>query len=130
MKKENLMKLKAKIHLENQKNVADARLTARLEFLKEKGWEGVAIKRDPVIRKIRADIRKANYRLACIAAQEKLNAEKAQIKAEKLGKEHGTPEKAPKETPKRVPKKKVTQEKKKAPSPAAKSKKQEKGGTS
>jgi hypothetical protein len=117
------MKLKAKIHLENQKKTAEDRLAARLDILKEKGSESVAIQRDPVIRKIRADIRKANYRLDSIAAQEKLNAEKAQIKAEKLVKEKGTREKAPAETPKRVPKKKVKKEKKKEPSPAAKSQK-------
>ncbi len=115
------MKLKAKIHLENQKNAAEDRLAARLDFLKEKVLEGTAIQRDPVIRKIRADIRKANYRLASIAAQEKLNAEKSQIKAEKLVKKKGTREKAPAETPKRVPKKKVKQEKKKEPTPDAKS---------
>ena len=124
------MKLKAKIHLKNQKNAAEDRLAARLDIRKEKGLEGAAIQRDPVIRKIRADIRKANYRLASIAAQEKLNAEKAQIKAEKLVKEKGTREKAPAETPKGVPKKKVKQEKKKEPSPDTKSQKQEKGGTS
>ena len=121
------MKLKAKIHLENQRTVAEGRLAARLELLYEKSLESVAIKRDPVIRKIRADIRKANYRLATIAAQEKLNAEKAQIRAEKLVKEKGNGEKAPAKTPEPVPKKKSKQQKKKEPSPAAKSKKQEKG---
>jgi hypothetical protein len=124
------MKLKAKIHLENQKKTAEDRLTTRLDFLKEKGLESVAIQRDSVIRKIRADIRKANYRLASIAAQEKLNAEKAQIKAEKLVKEKGTREKAPAKTPKRIPKKKGKKEEKKKPSPDAESQKQEKGGTS
>ena len=124
------MKLKAKIHLENQKTVAEARLAARLELLNEKSLEGVAIKRDPVIRKIRADIRKADYRLATIAAQEKLNAEKAQIKAEKLVKKKDNHEKAPAKAPEPVPNKKGKQQKKKEPSLAAKSKKQEKGGTS
>jgi hypothetical protein len=123
MEKEYSMNLKAKIHLENQKNAAEDRLAVRLDFLNEKGLEGVAIQRDPVIRKIRADIRKANYRLASIAAQEKLNAQKAQIKAEKLVKEKGTREKAPAETPKRVPKKKGKKETMKEPSPAAKSQK-------
>jgi hypothetical protein len=135
------MNLKAKIHLENQKNAAEVRLAVRLDFLKEKGSESVAIQRDPVIRKIRAEIRKANYRLASIAAQEKLNAEKVQIKAEKLVKENSNREKAPAEKPKPVAKKKVKPEKaekpkpvakekvkpekKKEPSPAAKSKNQE-----
>jgi hypothetical protein len=120
------MKIKAKVHLENQKNAAQIRLAARLDVLKEKGLEGAVIKRDTAIRKIKADIRKANHRLASIAAQEKLNAEKAQIKAEKSVKEKGTRETAPAETPKPVPAKKVKQEKKKAPSPAAKPQKQDK----
>ena len=124
------MNLRAKIHVENQRNAAENRLAVRLDSLKEKGLQGVSIQRDPVIRKIRAEIRKANYRLASIAAQEKLNAEKAKIKAEKLVKEKSNRDKAPEETPKSVPKKKVKQEKKKKPSPAAKSQKQKKGGTS
>jgi hypothetical protein len=33
-----------------------------------------------VMRKLRAEIRKANYRLACIAAQEKLNSERLAAK--------------------------------------------------
>ena len=124
------MNLRAKIHVENQRNAAENRLAVRLDSLKEKGLQGVSIQRDPVIRKIRAEIRKANYRLASIAAQEKLNAEKAKIKAQKLVKEKSNRDKAPEDTPKSVPKKKVKQEKKKKPSPAAKSQKRKKGGTS
>ena len=124
------MNLRAKIHVENQRNAAENRLAVRLDSLKEKGLQGVSIQRDPVIRKIRAEIRKANYRLASIAAQEKLNAEKAKIKAQKLVKEKSNRDKAPEDTPKSVPKKKVKQEKKKKPSPAAKSQKRKKGGES
>jgi outer membrane biosynthesis protein TonB len=116
------MNLKAKIHLENQKNAAEGRLAVRLDFLKEKGSEGVAIQRDPVIRKIKAEIRKANYRLASIAAQEKLNAEKAQVKAEKLVKVKSNREKAPAEKPKPVAKEKVKPEKAEKPEPVAKEK--------
>jgi len=77
------MNLKAKIYLENRNKVVDARISARLAFLKEKGLDDVAIQRDTLIRKMKAEIRKANYRLASISAQEKLNAEKIQAKAEK-----------------------------------------------
>ena len=105
-----------KIHLESQNKAAEDKLAARLAYLKEKGLEGAAIQRDTLIRKIRAQIRKVNYRLACIAAQEKLNAEKAQIKAEKSAKEKSTREKPPAETTKGVSKKKVKKEKMKEPS--------------
>ena len=116
------MNLKAKIHVENQKNAAEGRLAVRLDSLKENGVEGVAIQRDPVIRKIRAEIRKADYRLASIAAQEKLNAEKVQIKAEKLVKGKNNRGKAPAEKPKPVAKKKVKPEKTEKPGPVAKEK--------
>jgi hypothetical protein len=105
------MNLKAKIYLENQNKAAEDKLAVRLAFLKEKGLEGAAIHRDTLIRKIRAQIRKVNYRLACIAAQEKLNAEKAQTKAEKLAKEKSTREMSPAETTKGVSKKKGKKEK-------------------
>ena len=114
------MNLKAKIYLENQKKTADDKFAARLVFLKEKGLEDTAIQRDTLIRKIRAQIRKANYRLASIAAQKELNAEKARTKAEKLAKEKSTGEMPPAETNKNVSKKKGKKEKKKEPSPATK----------
>ncbi len=104
--------------MENQNKAAEDKLAARLAFLIEKGLEGAAIHRDTLTRKIRAQIRKVNYRLACIAAQEKLNAERAQTKAEKLAKEKSTLEKPPAETTKGVSKKKGKKEKTKEPSPA------------
>ncbi|UCE56342.1 MAG: hypothetical protein JSV31_13140 [Desulfobacterales bacterium] len=105
-----------KIHLEKQNKTAEDKLVARLAFLKEKGLESVTIQRDTLIRKIRAQIRKVNYRLACIAAQEKLNAEKAQIKAEKLDKKKSSREMPPAETTKSVSKKKGKKAKAKEPS--------------
>ena len=120
------MKIKAKPYLENQKTAAENRLSTWMDILKEKGLTGTAIKRDPVIRKIRADIRKANHRLASIAAQERLNAERARAKAEKSVKKKDTRETAPAEKTKPVAKKKVKKEKEKEPAPAVKSKKQDK----
>ena len=105
-----------RIHLEYQNKAAEEKLAARLGFLKEKGLESAAIQRDTLIRKIRAQIRKVNYRFACIAAQEKLNAKKAQNKAEKLAKEKSTLEMPPAETTKGVSKKKGKKEKTKEPS--------------
>ena len=78
------MNLKQKIYAKNQKNVVKSKIAIRQAFLKEKGLDSAAIKKDVLIRKMRAQIRQANYRLASIAAQEKLNADKAQAKAEKL----------------------------------------------
>jgi len=79
------MSLKRKGILEGHKKVAGDKLVTRMSSLKEKGLDAVAIKRDSFIKKMKADIRKANYRLDCIAAQEKLNADKVQTKILKLG---------------------------------------------
>jgi hypothetical protein len=78
------MNLKQKIYAENQKKVVEGKIAVRQALLKEKGLNNAVIQRDVVIRKLRAEIRKANFRLATIAAQEKLNAKKAKVKAEKL----------------------------------------------
>jgi hypothetical protein len=112
MKEENRMPLKAKIHVENQKKTAHGKLAARLAFLSEKGLGGGAIQRDSMMRKLRAEIRKANYRLACIAAQEKLNAER-------LAAKKGLQEMPPTEPIKEVPGKKGKKKKKEEPSPAS-----------
>ena len=97
------MKLKAKGHLESQKKVTSDKLAARISYLKEKGLANAAIKRDCVIKKMKAGIRKTNYRLACIAAQEKLNADRAQAKAEKLAGKKKSPDKPPSKTAKGAP---------------------------
>jgi len=107
--------LKSKINLENQKKVASDKLAARMSALKENGLNDVEIKRDSLIKKMKADIRKANYRLACIAAQEKLNADKVQAKADKLAAKKEAKEKPPAKSAKAAPPKK---EKKKKQSPA------------
>jgi hypothetical protein len=113
MKEENRMPLKAKIHVENQKKTAHGKLAARLAFLNEKGLASGAVQRDSIMRKLRAEIRKANYRLACIAAQEKLNAERLAAKKRLR-------EMPPTEPIKEVPGKKGKKEKKEEPSPASK----------
>jgi hypothetical protein len=95
MKKENGMNLKAKNYVEKHKKAAGEKLSARSAHLKTKGLEEAAIRRDPSIRKIKADIRKANFRLASIAAQEKLNAEKVRVKEMKLAGNKVAPDKTP-----------------------------------
>ena len=78
------MDIKAKINVENQKKNALKNLAAQRAFLKEKGVADEAIQKNVIVRKLKADVRKADFRLACIADQEKQNLNLAQAKAEKL----------------------------------------------
>jgi hypothetical protein len=113
------MNLKAKGYLESQKKATGDKLAARMTSLKEKGLDDAVIKRDSLIKKMKADIRKANYRLSCIAAQEKLNADKAQTKTEKLAAKKNPPDKPAVKAAKGAPGKKEKKEKKKAQPPAS-----------
>ena len=114
------MNLKAKIYLESQKKLAHDKLTARMAFLKEKGLNSAVIQRDTLIKKMKAEIRKANYRLACIATQEKLNADKAQAKAKKMVAEKNLRDMRPAEITKNAPGKRGKKEKKIESPPASK----------
>lgn len=98
--------------MESQKKVTGDRLAARISSLKEKGLADAAIHRDNAIKKMKADIRQTNYRLACIAAQEKLNADRAKAKAEKLTGKKNAPDKPPAKTAKEASGKKGKKEKK------------------
>jgi hypothetical protein len=113
MKKENGMNLKAKNYVEKHKKAAAEKLSARSAHLKTKGLEEAAIRRDPSIRKIKADIRKANFRLASIAAQETLNAEKVRVKEMKLAEKKDVFEKTPAKRAKNEGGQKEKKEKKK-----------------
>lgn len=97
------MNLRGKIYIENQKKAAQGKFKARLALLQEKGLEAEAIQRDPTMRKIKALIRKADSRLARIAAEEKLNRERAQAKVEKLAAEKAAREKPEKKAEEGVP---------------------------
>jgi hypothetical protein len=90
------MNLRARIYVENQKRNAQDKLESRLARLKGEGLDSEAIFQDATVRKLRGMIRKAIFRLASIAAQEKLNQERAQAKADKLAAEKAAREK-PKE---------------------------------
>ena len=109
------MNLKAKGHLESQKKISGDKLATRMSSLKEKGLDAVAIKRDSLIKRMKADIRKANYRLACITAQEKLNADKVKTKTGKIAAKKNAPDKPPAKIAKGDSEKKEKKEKKKAP---------------
>jgi hypothetical protein len=78
------MDIKAKTNVENQKKSALKKLEAQRTYLKEKGTKTDEITKNTIVRKLKADLRKADFRLACIAAQEKQNLDLAQAKAEKL----------------------------------------------
>ena len=106
------MSLKQKINAENQKNVVEGKIAVRRAFLKEKGLDSAAIQKDVLIRKMKAEIRQANYRLASFAAQEKLNADKAQAKVEKLAAGKSASKAAPAKTAKEVRPKKKSKDKK------------------
>lgn len=77
------MNLKAKAYVENHKKTAQDKLAALKSALETKGQEPAATEKAPQVKKLKADIRKANMRLAAIAAQEKLQADKKNAKAEK-----------------------------------------------
>jgi hypothetical protein len=106
------MNLRAKVYIENQKKDAEAKLAARLTFLKEKGLSPEVIKKDATFRQIKAIVRKAETRLAAIRASEKLNQERAQAKAEKLAAKQAPQEKVPAEPVEEVPEKKPKKGKK------------------
>ena len=106
------MGLKQKIHAENNKKVVEGKIAVRRSFLKDKGLDSAAIQKDVLIRKMKGQIRQANYQLASIAAQEKLNADRAQAKAEKLAAGKSARKATPAKTAKNVRGKKGSKEKK------------------
>ena len=106
------MSLKRKIYVENQKELVEGKIAIRRASLKEKGLDSAVIQKDVLIRKMKGQIRQANYRLASIAAQEKLSADNAQAKAEKLAAGKSAREATPAKTAKNVRGKKGSKEKK------------------
>ncbi len=107
------MNLKSKIHLEAQKTAAEKELAARVALLEQRGVDADAVKRDARVRQGKAAVRKANYRLATIAAKEQHNADRARAKAEKAAAAAApAAEPAPVEPPAEPPKKKAKKPKK------------------
>jgi hypothetical protein len=111
-RKEIAMNLKAKVYVENQKKRVQEALNVRLARLKEKGLKEDIIQKDATVRRLRAQVRKADYRLASIAAQEKLNQERAQAKLEKQAAEKAAKEAPQIEAEKGEPEKKEKKAKK------------------
>lgn len=120
------MNLRARIYVENQKKNGQAKFETRLAFLREKGLDSDTIQRDATLRRIKALIRKANFRLARIAAEETLNQERAQAKAERLAAEKAAREKSKKEEEEVAAEKKGKKEKKERKEKPAKKEKPEK----
>ncbi len=78
------MDLRGKVLVENLKKSTEEKLLARMALLKEKGLSPEDIQRNASVRKIKGILRRAVARLTAVAAQEKLNADRAQAKVEKL----------------------------------------------
>jgi len=113
------MGLKRKQMQMRQKANVEQELQNRLSFLSGKGIEAPKINKDPLVRKLQADIRAVNNRLRLIANNEKRTEEMAKIKAERAAapkkeEEGGKVEKS-KKAPQEGKEKKIKGEKKAAP---------------
>ena len=102
-----------------QKAYVEQKLQNRLSFLSGKEIEAPKIDKDPLVRKLQANIRAVKYRLRLIADNEKRTEEMAKIKAERAAappkeQEGGKVEK-PKKAPEEGKGKKIKGEKKAAP---------------
>lgn len=112
------MNLKAKAHEENRTKVNQDRLSNRVAALEAKSIDKVVIQKDPIVKKIKADICKAKRRLTQIAVQETLLEQKKENKAQKAAlkieakKAPGKAAKAKKEDTKPQKKEKKTKTKK------------------
>ena len=75
--------LHRKPHIENHLQSAQKRLADRLELLTAKGVDADRIKKDNIVKKFNAEVRKAKQELAAIAAVQTLMAEKADSRERK-----------------------------------------------
>ena len=85
---------------DEQKKYWEDQLRERLKLLDERGLPSSTVKKDPMVRKIKAQIRATNRRMVVIERRREKTKEMARIKAEKSG--------VPKKE--KAKKKKVTQE--------------------
>lgn len=81
------MNLKAKRYEESHRQKAQAELAARMALLKERGVAPKIIEKDTIVRKLKAEMRKAKHRLVGVASQEQLLARKVQDKQAKAAAE-------------------------------------------
>lgn len=117
------MNLRARVYVERQKKDAENKLAIRLAALKEKGISPERIQKDATVRRLKAELRKANSRLASIVAQEKLNQERAQATAQKIAARKAEREAAVKGTSEEPAEKKEKKGKKEKPEKEAKAEK-------
>jgi hypothetical protein len=83
-KGEHVMPSKAKDTRLEQKQYVEAKLNERLAELAERGLGPQASAKDKAVRKLRADLRKANQRLSVIEVKENKIEEMAKVKEDKL----------------------------------------------
>ncbi|RPJ41575.1 MAG: hypothetical protein EHM27_05695 [Deltaproteobacteria bacterium] len=114
------MNLRARVYVEKQKKNLQDELTARLAMLKGKGERPEKIQKDVTVRRLKAEVRKSNTRLASITAQEKLNQERAQATAQKIAAKKAEREAALKGTAAEPAEKKEKKGKKEKPEKEAK----------
>ena len=113
------MALKQKQQQIRQKEFFEHHLKNRLSFLSKKGVEASKIDKDPLVKKLKANIRAVNNRLRLLAENEKRTAEMAKIKTDRAAAPPKEQESAKAEKPKKAPEegkaKKAKPEKKAAP---------------
>ena len=112
--------------LEATKKRSQAKLDTRRVFLKEKGLSEEAIRKDVTIRKLKAELRKSDFRMASIAAQEEITRQVAKAKADRLAAANAPKEKSPEEMPVKKEKKGKKERSEKQAEPEGKKAKTEK----
>jgi len=111
--------------LEAGKKITQAKLETRRAFLKEKGLSDEAIRKDVTIRKLKAEARKSDSRMAAIAKQEEITRRVAKAKADKLAAAKLPKEEPPEEKPVKKEKKEKKGKKERSAEPEAKPEKSE-----
>ena len=124
------MGLKRKKMQIRQKAYFEQQLKDRLSFLSGKGIESAKIDKDPIVRKLRADVRGVKNRLRRIGDDEKRTEEMAKVKAARAAappeKQEGGKAEKPKKAGGEGKEKKIKGEKKAAPPKAEDSGKSQK----
>lgn len=113
------MSLKQKPTQLRQREYFERQLKDRLAFLSGKGIEPARAGKDPLVRKYKAGIRAAEFRLRQIAASEKLTEDLARRKAEKAAAAKREQESARPEKPKKAPEEAKARKPKPEKKPAA-----------
>jgi hypothetical protein len=114
------MNLRARVYVEKQKKDAEEKFAARLAMMKEKGISPEKVQKDATVRRLKAELKQANKRLASIVAQEKLNQERALATEQKIAAKKAEREAALKGTPAEPAEKKEKKGKKEKPGREAK----------